>query len=564
MDELTANSNADQSDTAASTAERAPGINRWQHAIVTDPGLDSRGNVFFAAIEMTRMPMVLSDPNQPDCPIVFVNRAFEELTGYAHDEILGRNCRFLQGAQTDREKILEMRAAIKEERALSVEILNYRRDGTPFWNVLFIAPVHASDGSLLYYFASQLDITRRRTSEEAFRQAQKMESIGQLTAGLGHDFNNLLQVINGNLEVLSTRLENDSLRRYADRAREAANRGSKLTKQLLAFARKTRLDTRVVDLNHLITGFADLLESTAGEHGELEFQLRRRLPLVQVDPAHLEMALLNVVINARDASPKGGVIRVATSSKVEEEDGREQRYVALSVIDEGKGMPAYVRHRAVEPFFTTKPTGKGTGLGLAMVHGFVQQSLGKLEIESEAGKGTTIRMLFPVVKEPPGTSTADSDLPLPAATPTTRRAPETILLVEDNEDVLTLAIEHLTALGYEVLSARSADDALEILARQGKRIDLLFSDILMPGSMNGIVLAEHVRREFPTMSILLATGYNEELVVDGPTAASLDVLGKPYRRSELSDRVRAALNRKADAQRAARPPRPATGPIHEA
>ena len=528
-----------------------PGFHHWQDATITEPGLDDRGNVFFAAIEMTRMPMILSDPNLPDCPVVFANRAFQDLTGYVTDEIVGRNCRFLQGAQTDREKIRELRRALQEQRAISMEILNYKRDGTPFWNAVFIAPVHATDGRLLYFFASQLDITRRRMSEEAFRQAQKMESIGQLTAGLAHDFNNLLQVMNGNLDALRSRLQNDDLLR-----------GSKLTKQLLAFARKTRLEPKVLDLNELVTEFAGLLESTVGEHGELEFQLRRRLPSIQVDPAHLEMALLNVVINARDASPAGSVIRLGTSAvTLEDEDGREQRYVALSVTDQGQGMPAYVRQRATEPFFTTKPTGKGTGLGLAMVHGFVQQSLGRLDIDSEPGQGATVRMLFPVFKEAQVPSRAAASLPAPARL-AGRQATETILLVEDNEDVLTIALEHLTALGYKVLTARNAEEALDALARGGKQIDLMFSDILMPGSMNGIMLAERVRANFPDIAILLATGYNEDLAVDGPTASTMDVIGKPYRRSELSDRVRTSLNRRADARR--RPARLDNGPRHEA
>lgn len=541
-----------------------PGVHHWQDATITEPGLDDRGDVFFAAIEMTRMPMILADPNLPDCPVVFANRAFLDLTGYAQEEIVGRNCRFLQGAQTDRDKVRELRHALDEQRAISTEILNYRRDGTPFWNAVFIAPVHATDGRLLYFFASQLDITRRRISEEAFRQAQKMESIGQLTAGLAHDFNNLLQVITGNLEVLRGRLESDEMRRYVDRAREAAERGSKLTKQLLAFARKTRLDPKVLDINELITEFAGLLETTLGEHGELELQLRRRLPPIMVDPSHLEMALLNVIVNARDACPKGTVIRISTSSRtIPDEDGREQQYVTLSVIDEGEGMPAYVRQRATEPFFTTKPTGRGTGLGLAMVHGFVQQSLGKLDIDSEPGKGTTIRMQFPAFKERHGTAPAETQPPPLPERRQDGQGTETILLVEDNEDVMTVALEHLTALGYEVLTARNADDALEVLAHPNRKVDLLFSDILMPGSMNGIMLAERVRTSFPDIAILLATGYNEDLVVDGPSAPTMDVLGKPYRRSELSDRVRAALNRRADPSRVVAP-RPHTGPRHEA
>src|SRR3712207_4775886 len=187
-----------------------PGLRHWQRSTISEPGLEDRGDIFFAAIEMTRMPMILTDPNKPDNPIVFANRAFLDLTGYTDDEIIGRNCRFLQGARTNPEHVAELRDAINEHRAVSVEILNYKRDGTPFWNAVYIAPVFGPDDKLLYFFASQLDITRRRASEQAFRQAQKMESIGQLTAGLAHDFNNLLQVVSGNLEMLARSEEHTS------------------------------------------------------------------------------------------------------------------------------------------------------------------------------------------------------------------------------------------------------------------------------------------------------------------------------------------------------------------
>jgi PAS domain S-box-containing protein len=377
-----------------------PGIHHWQEATITKPGLNDRSNVFFAAIEMTRMPIVLTDPNQPDNPIVFANRAFQDLTGYQQDEVLGRNCRFLQGALTDRVAVAELRQAIDEQRAVSVELLNYKRDGTPFWNACFIGPVFNENGRLLYFFASQLDVTRRRTSEKAFRQAQKMESIGQLTAGLAHDFNNLLQVVSGNLELALSRTDDESLRRPLENASRAAERGSKLTKQLLAFARKTRLEAKPTNLNNLIVEFGDMLENSVGPQIEVQLNLRPRVPSALVDPVHLEMAVLNVLINARDAMPKGGCVTIGTS-KVHLNGNAPAHhlppgdYVALTISDEGEGMPPHVLERATEPFFTTKSQGKGTGLGLAMVHGFVQQSLGRLEINSERGKGTTIRMLFP-------------------------------------------------------------------------------------------------------------------------------------------------------------------------
>jgi PAS domain S-box-containing protein len=541
-----------------------PGLRHWREATISEPGLDQRGSVFFAAIEMTRMPMILTDPSQPDNPIVFANRAFQDLTGYEPEEIVGRNCRFLQGAQTDRAAVHEMREAIAARRAVSVELLNYKRDGTPFWNGVYIAPVYDRDGKLIYFFASQLDITRRRMSEQAFRQAQKMEAIGQLTAGLAHDFNNLLQVVLGNLENAKARATDERLRRSIDNASAAADRGAKLTRQLLAFARRTRLEPKVVDLNALLDEFSNLLETTLGRQVDLRISTQRRLPPVKVDPVHLEMALLNVLINARDAMPKGGTVTIATTQKLLEPNGLPGgRYVALEVADDGEGMPAHVLERAIEPFFTTKRAGLGTGLGLAMAHGFTQQSLGKLELESEVGRGTTVRFLFPAVDAAAARRRDEARLPAPAQVappPPT----ETILVVEDTEDVLMLAQEQLERLGYTVLTATSGDEALEVIeARGGQGIDLVFSDIVMPGSVNGLVLAETVRRKLPGVAVLLTTGYNEDLVMDGPRASAMDVIGKPYRGSELADRVRAALNGRAR-EREAPAARAVTGTPHEA
>jgi PAS domain S-box-containing protein len=290
------------------------GVQHWQASFITQDGLQDRGNIFFAAVEMTRMPMVVTDPRQPDNPIVFANGAFFDLTGYQQEEVLGRNCRFLQGPQTDRRTVDEVRQAIAEERAVAVDLLNYKKDGKPFWNALFLGPIFDQHGKLLYFFASQMDITERRTTQEAYLQAQKMEAIGQLTAGMAHDFNNLLQVINGNLEVALVSLDRpDVARQQLERAQRAAMRAGKLTQQLLTFARKQRLEPRPVNINNLVVDFSEMLVRTLGGKIELRLDLRPGLPVCMLDPTHLEMALLNVLINARDAMPEGGEVTVATS-----------------------------------------------------------------------------------------------------------------------------------------------------------------------------------------------------------------------------------------------------------
>ncbi|RYF12968.1 MAG: PAS domain-containing protein, partial [Oxalobacteraceae bacterium] len=358
-----------------------PGERHWQQSTITDPSLEHRGGVFFAAIEMTRMPMILSDPRQPDNPIVFDNNAFLDLTGYDLDEVLGRNCRFLQGAQTDRAVVAQLRSATADRRAVSVEILNYRRDGSPFWNGVFIGPVYDEDGQLLFFFASQLDVSPRREAEAHALQSQKMEAIGQLTAGLAHDFNNLLQVVNGSLELMAVKRQDErAFKRYHEAAMTAAQRGTKLTAQLLSFARRSRLEPRRLEISSLISSVVELLESTVGSRADLQLNLRRRLPEIEVDPIHLETALINVVTNARDAIEAGGTITIATSLRTVAPDeiaGLDAGdHVLLEVSDNGHGMPQRVLERALEPFFTTKPKGAGTGLGLAMVQGFAQQSHG--------------------------------------------------------------------------------------------------------------------------------------------------------------------------------------------
>lgn len=522
----------------------------WKSSTVAEPGLEQRGTVFFAALQMTRMPMILTDPRQDDNPIVFANKAFLDLTGYEESEIIGRNCRFLQGADTDRAAVADLRDAVARREAISLEILNYKRDGSAFWNAVFIAPVFDDHGELIYFFASQLDVTRRRSSEQSFRQAQKMEAIGQLTAGLAHDFNNLLQVVAGNIDLVLAGDLDERQHRLLSNAAKAAERGTKLTRQLLAFARKTRLEPRRINLNDLIHEFGDLIDNTVGAQIRLVTALERRLPDVLIDPSHLEMALLNVLINARDAMPQGGTVTISTqlwklNGNAAAHQLPEGDYVVLTIADEGAGMSEEVRRRATEPFFTTKGQDRGTGLGLAMVHGFVQQSLGRLELESAPGEGTQVRMLFPVATE-------ESQRPLrPAPRQGGGRAAahgtETILLVEDSDDVRALAAEVLGALGYRIVLARSGEEALEMQAKE--TIDLLFTDIVMPGGMSGLELVEQFASIAPGVPVLMTTGYNEDLVADIPRGTALDVIGKPYRREELADRVRMALDRRTEGER---------------
>ena len=501
---------------------------------------ESGSGIFFAAVEMTRMPMTVVDPNRPDQPIVFVNQAFLTMTGYDKSEVVGRNCRFLQGPDTDPEAKARLRAAIERKEDISLELINHRKDGSAFWNALFVSPVYNAAGDLVYFFGSQLDISRRKQAEESLSHAQKMEALGQLTGGIAHDFNNLLQVILGYADSLATNLE----RPDADRARmgravgnirEAAERASTLTQQLLAFARKQRLEGRTISLNTLVEEMRQLAGRTLGETIAIAIDLAPDLWSCRLDPTQAEVALLNLLINARDAMPEGGRVTIATRNREPAAPGGAG-CVAVEVTDTGSGIPSDVLARVMDPFFTTKEEGKGTGLGLSMVYGFAKQSGGTVQIESVVGEGTTVRLLFPASDEAGIEAKSGS-----AVSAEPQRGSETVLVVDDRADVAELARAILRDYGYGTLLARHGREALEILDDHPE-IDILFSDLIMPG-MDGLSLAREARRRRPSLKVLLTTGYAEaSLERTGLPRPEFEILNKPYRRADLIRRLRAVLD----------------------
>ncbi len=510
------------------------------HPAVTAEGFSGQDDIFFAAVEMTRMPMIVTDPNQADNPIVFANVAFLELTGYTTEEILGRNCRFLQGEDTDRDTVSAVRNAIEKRTDIAVELLNYRKDGSAFWNALFVSPVFDGEGKLLYFFASQLDVSRRRDAEDALRQAQKMEAVGQLTGGIAHDFNNLLTVVMGNLDSALARTEDPALRRRLEAALEASRRAETLTGQMLAFARKQRLEGRPTNLNRLVERLRELVDRTLGSSIEIETDFGEDLKLARVDPVQAEVALLNILINARDAMPDGGKVCIRTRNRSLGGGNAlglaAGDYVELAVQDSGHGIPAEVLSRVTEPFFTTKEVGQGTGMGLAMVYGFMRQSHGRLDIDSTEGQGATVRLIFPSAQ---GEEVNPPEVPGRAP----RGGTETILMVEDNADVRRMGCGILEDFGYTVVTAATAVEALQRID-EGATFDLLFTDIVMPGGMNGVTLANEIHRRDPQRKILLTTGWADRAVDIGDEAerAGYELIGKPYRRTDLARRVRAVLD----------------------
>jgi PAS domain S-box-containing protein len=523
---------------------------------------DHAEDIFFAAVETTRMPMLVSDPHQPDNPIIFANRAFMSMTGYSPEELVGTNCRFLQGPETSQAAVQQIREAVAARREIAIEILNYRKNGSTFWNALFISPVFNKAGDLIYFFASQLDVSRRRDAEDALRQSQKMEALGQLTGGIAHDFNNLLQVMTGYHELLQRDVDQPALNRprllrSLRHAREATERAASLTQQLLAFARKQKLEGRSVNLNSMLASMQPLIRRTIADAIELRGNLRPDLWNCRIDPTQAELAILNILLNARDAMPADRAtpyisietdnLTVAPNDEISHDVPEPGRYVCLALSDNGCGMPPEILARVMEPFFTTKEEGRGTGLGLSMVYGFAKQSGGAARIYSEPGIGTTIRLYFPASAEEERSAPARSanfralrfqtqPAPLPAPK-------ETVLIVEDRDDVGELAELILEDAGYQTRRAANGHEALQMI-NSGVPVDLLFTDLIMPGGINGVVLARAARERRPRLKILLTTGFADaSMERTDSNGTAFDLISKPYTRVDLIRKIREVLER---------------------
>jgi len=409
-----------------------------------------------------------------------------------------------------------------------------------------IDPIHGTDGNLIGFAKITRDLTERRQAQEALDlaraalfQSQKMEAIGQLTGGIAHDFNNLLTVIVNGLDLLSRGPQDARHQKVLDGMHRAAERGKTLNHQLLAFARRQPLRPEVADANAVITGFEAVLRRAVGETVQMDVALTSRVRPIEVDVPQFEAALLNLVVNARDAMPEGGRITITTQNVVLDA-GRAAtrgvkpgRYVMVIVGDDGPGMAEEVRARAFEPFFTTKEVGQGTGLGLSQVYGFVTQSGGHVHLDAELGTGTKVHLLLPA-KGGSGDDSEDDDESLSQPV---RDTLGVVLIVEDEPDVREIAEQIFESLGYNVFSAPNAAAALSIL-RSEEAIDVLFSDIVMPGDMNGVELAREARRLRPGLKLLLASGYPMSALSD-KSLADVSFISKPYRWTELDEKLRA-------------------------
>ena len=462
------------------------------------------------------------------------NAGAQRFKGYTPEEIIGQHfSRFY--TPEDRATNLPGRALeiSAREGKFEAEGWRLRRDGSRFWAHVVIDPIRDDEGRLTGYAKVTRDLTERKLAQEtlekareALFQSQKMDAVGQLTGGVAHDFNNLLMAVMGSLELLRKRLPNDpQITRLLDNAVLGAKRGASLTQRMLAFARRQELDAQPLDLAGLVIGMSELLERSLGGAVQLKLEMAAGLPQVRADENQLELALLNLSVNARDAMPNGGVIRIhAGTAQARESDGLVPgSYLRLTVEDSGEGMSEEVLARATEPFFTTKGVGKGTGLGLSMVHGMAAQMGGRLVLKSVPGRGTTAEIWLPATS---GDSAADA--------PNTREAqaasarPLRVLAVDDDGLVLFNTSAMLEDLGHTVLEAVSGAEALAILKRE--KVDLVITDQAMP-KMTGMQLLETIRAEWPGLPVILATGYAE---LPGGAGAGLPRLNKPFTEQELA------------------------------
>ncbi|MDT8322294.1 MAG: ATP-binding protein, partial [Xanthomonadales bacterium] len=394
---------------------------------------------------------------------------------------------------------------------------------------------------LAVYFS---DASERKELEERLSQTQRLEAIGQLTGGVAHDFNNLLTVILGNAELLSSELADDrKLRPFADMIATAADSGAALTSRLLAFARRQPLQPQLTNVNQLVAGMEELLRRTLGENIEMEVVHAGGLWVTEIDPAQLENALLNLAINARDAMPDGGRLTIETANAslddeyaAAHEEVSPGQYVLISVSDDGIGMSHETREKAFDPFFTTKSSGRGSGLGLSMIYGFVKQSGGHAKIYSEIGEGTTVRLYFPRSHHTAAITGPTAEMPEQVL------GHQHILVVEDDDAVRQNLIRQLTSLGYHVSATADGPSALEALGDH-KDIALLFTDVVLPGGMNGRELADAATATNPKLKILFTSGYSENAIVHhGRLMPGTHLLSKPYRLRELAIKVNKVLN----------------------
>jgi PAS domain S-box-containing protein len=481
------------------------------------------------------------------------NKGAERLKGYTSSEIEGRGfeCFFTEEDQLAGVPQRALETAAQRGKA-ELEGWRMRKDGSRFYASAVITALRNASGRTIGFAKITRDITERVQHQKALEEAnaalaqsQKMEALGQLTGGIAHDFNNLLHVIKNSIEIVLRRLRelDPGVRQYLEMAVQNADRASTLTQRLLAFSRQQPLNPRPLDVNKLVGGMADLLRSALGESVGIETVLASGLWAASVDANQLETSILNLAVNARDAMPRSGKLTIETGNAYLDEayaarhvEVKPGQYVVISLSDTGTGMTKEVVDRAFDPFFTTKELGRGTGLGLSQVFGFIKQSGGHVKIYSEAGSGTTVKIHLPRHTAAPLILPKELD-PISA-----RSVGETILVVEDEEDVRKFTIDVLSELGYRVTSAADGFLALNELENLGG-VQLLFTDVGLPNGMDGRELTEKARRRWPQMKVLFTTGYARNAIVHhGRLDPGVELIVKPFTQSSLAAKIRKVLD----------------------
>jgi len=495
------------------------------------------------AIAATSNGVLITDPSQPDNPIVYVNSSFERITGYSASEALGRNPRFLWGQDGEQRMLGELRVAIREKRECRVELRNYRKDGTLFWNELSVSPVRNDEGAVTHFVGIQVDITERKRTEEAMLGVQKLESLGVLAGGIAHDFNNLLAVVLGNAELGLKELRTHPARQFIEQIEIASMRGAELCKQMLAYSGKGRFVIQPIQLNQVMEEMTHLLEVSISKRVNLEYQLAPKLPLVEVDATQIRQVIMNLVVNASDAiGDQDGTITVSTGlmradakylAETPLTDLKPGEYVYLEVKDTGCGMSPDTKARIFDPFFTTKFMGRG--LGLAALLGIARGHRGTIRVDTELGTGSSFRFMIPCM---PNVQMQ------PVAAPTSVAAWQgsgTVLVVDDEDDIRIVIARMVESLGFHAVTATDGEQAVRIFREQSDRIELVLLDLTMP-HMSGEEAFNEMRRIRPETRIVVMSGYNEEETkgrFDGNSFAGF--IQKPFRLSDLRFKLEKAF-----------------------
>ena len=496
---------------------------------------------------LARDPFLVADR---DGTWLAASPAWTDILGWSEAELIGRTSEWMEHPDDLAKTRGELAALAQGMPTARFENRFRAKDGS-YRNFSWTA---VPENNLVYCVARDVTEQRARAraladAEDALRQAQKMETLGQLTGGVAHDFNNLLQIVTGNLELLQRGLPEDQarLRRAADNAMAGAERAALLTQRLLAFSRRQPLAPERIDPNRLVSGMSDLLNRTLGETIEVETIQSARIWPVEIDVNQMENALLNLAVNARDAMPDGGKLTIEVANTHIDEDYAAQeaevspgQYVLISVSDTGQGMDEDVLSHAIEPFFTTKEVGRGTGLGLSMVYGFIKQSGGHIRVYSERGHGTTVKIYLPRFYGPlPDNDTGTVSRATPVC-----GGDETVLVCEDDDKVRAYTVDVLKELGYRVMEADNGAAALQALETASEPIDLLFTDVILPGGMTGADIAQQARAQQPGLRILFATGYARNAIIHhGRLDPGVELLTKPFTYAELATKVREMLDR---------------------